>query len=238
MCPHQHLCFVLRGKEIIQIGMTWYHCWFYLHFPGDLWHLAFLYTCRPFVCHLLIVDHLLISPCLFCYASLPCLELTMKSGLALYLGQLYLCLLIARMTDVYHQAQLFAHFECGLFGLILLLSCLSWLCILNSACILNNNNATLTFFRRKVCKYVFPFFGLPFSSADCFLDWREVSCLNVIPFSVVLLGSYTKESSLGPTPKILSLWFLQVAFTVGEHLSLWSIYSDWFLQIVRDIDPV
>lgn len=121
--PHQHLCFVLRGKEIIQIGMTWYHCWFYLHFPGDLWHLAFLYTCRPFVCHLLIVDHLLISPCLFCYASLPCLELTMKSRLTLYLGQLCLCLLIARMTDVYHQVQLFAHFECGLFGLILLLSC-------------------------------------------------------------------------------------------------------------------
>jgi hypothetical protein len=49
----------------------------------------------------------------------------MKSRLALYLGQFCLCLLSAERTDVYYQVPLFDLFKCGLFGLILLLSCLS-----------------------------------------------------------------------------------------------------------------
>ena len=71
--------------------------------------------CRPFA-HLCVFI-------LLCIPALPGTNYEVQAGLVL--GAIMSCLLSTGMTDVYYQVQLFAHFKCGLFGLILLLSFLS-----------------------------------------------------------------------------------------------------------------
>lgn len=136
--------------------------------PNDLWYLAFFI----YFLDICILSDLCItgSFCVFVYLKiLLCIPALPGTHYEVQTDLVLMATIPSGCQD--HRcvppSPAIAHFNYGLFGLFLLLSCLSSLCILN-----NNLNT----FQRKVCKYVSPFSRLPFFfyySVGCFLDCTE-----------------------------------------------------------------